>query len=77
MEITARKPPQIIAIISGYILHNLYVRSHDDFEDLIEEDHDVNFNPNIYLDGGCGAARRNEIMNALLWIWETLNRKTT
>lgn len=78
-EITVRKPPQIIAIIiSGCILHNLCVLSHDDVEDFIDEDHDVNANfyPNIYLDGGCGAARRNEIMNALLWIWEILNRKT-
>lgn len=68
-EITVRKPPQIIAIIiSGCILHNLCVLSHDDVEDFIDEDHDVdaNFYPNIYLDGGCGAARRNEIMNALL-----------
>lgn len=68
-EITVRKPPHIIAIIiSGCILHNLCVLSHDDVEDFIDEDHDVdaNFYPNIYLDGGCGAARRNEIMNALL-----------
>lgn len=68
-EITVRKPPHIIAIIiSGCILHNLCVLSHDDVEDFIDEDHDVNANfyPNIYLDGGCGAARRNEIMNALL-----------
>ena len=68
-EITARKPIQIVPIIiSGCILHNLCVLSRNDFEDFIEEDHDVNANmyPNIYLDGGCGTARRNEIMNALL-----------
>uniref|UniRef100_A0A8W8N1K4 DDE Tnp4 domain-containing protein n=1 Tax=Magallana gigas TaxID=29159 RepID=A0A8W8N1K4_MAGGI len=48
--------------------HTPKQHSHDDVEDFIDEDHDVNANfyPNIYQDGGCGAARRNEIMNALL-----------
>lgn len=46
----------------------LCVLSHEAVEDFVEEDHDVNANvyPNIYLNGECGAARRNEIINALL-----------
>ena len=50
-EITVRKPIQIVPIIiSGCILHNLCVLSHNDIEDFIEEDHDVNANmyPNIF-----------------------------
>lgn len=77
-EIIVRNPPHIIgSFISGCIFHNFCVLSHDDVEDFIEEDHDVSayFYPDIYLDGGCGAPRRNEITNAFLWIWEILNKK--